>query len=117
LSPAHDLILVDARDIVEIKDELGEELLVVADPSHDGAEVRVGGSLHLFGRHLGLACRFELPREGSLRGASATNQTMTAGLGIVDLNHLLLLRGLAVEDITLLARVRALAFGSDGSCA
>jgi hypothetical protein len=117
LSPAHNLVLVDARDIVEVEDELGEELLVVADPGHNGAEVRVGGSLHLFGGHLGLACCLELPCEGSLRGAGATNEAVAAGLGIVDLDHLLLLRGLAIEDIALLAGVGALAFGPDGRCA
>jgi hypothetical protein len=118
LSPAHDLILMDARDIVEVEDELREQLLVVADPGDDGRDVVGRGlrrALRLLGRGLGLTCRLELAREGRLRGSCAADEAVAAGLGIVDLDDVLLLRRLSVEDVALLAGVRALALPADGS--
>jgi hypothetical protein len=120
LSPAHDLVLVDTRDIVEVEDELGKQLLVVADPGDDGRDIvgrGLGGSLRLLRRGLGLSCGFQLPREGRLRGSRATNKTVTAGLGVVHLDDVLLLRRLAVEDIALLTGMGALALPSDGGWA
>jgi len=83
-------------------------------PLADGVEV-ILGALGLLGSRLGLACGLELPRQGRLRGTGAADKAVTTCLCIVDLDHLLLLCGLAVEDVALLARVGSLALCSDGS--
>lgn len=114
LSPAHNLVLRDARHAVEVEDELREQALVVLLPLPDRIEV-ILRPLHLLGCDLGLACGFELPSQGRLRGTGAADKTMTASLRIVHLDDLLLLCWLAVGDIALLTRMGTLALSSHGS--
>lgn len=101
-------------DAVEVEDELREQLAVVALPLPNGLEV-VGGSLHrLLRRDLVLTGGLELPRQGSWLGAAPTDQAMASGFGVVDLDLLLLQRGLPVADIALLAGVGSLTLAAEG---
>lgn len=69
--------------------------------------------LDLLGRCFVLTGSFELPGQGRGRSPAATDQSMAAGFSIVDLDHLLLRRRLAIGHVALLARVRALTLPSE----
>lgn len=119
LSAAHELVLLGLLDAVEVEDELREQLAVVSLPLPNSLEV-VSDSLRLLdllGRCFVLTGSFELPGQGRGRGTTAANEPVAASFSIVDLDHLLLRRGLAVRHVALLARVRALTLPSCGRSA
>ena len=114
LGPAHELVLVGYRDAIEVENELGEQLAVVALPLTDGLEVVRRALDGVLCRSLVLAGGLELACQGGGLGAAAADQAMPSGFGIVDLDQLLFQRGLPVAGITLLAGVGALALAANG---
>lgn len=86
-------------------------------PLPDGLDIVHRPLLHGRPGTFVLASGLELARQGSGRGPAPAHEAMTARLGIVDLDNLLLRGRLAVRHVALLARVGALALSSDGRCA
>ena len=114
LSSTHELVLLRLLDAVEVEYELREELAVVSLPLSNGLQV-VSDSLRFFGllgRCFVLTGSFELPSQGCGWGTAAADEPMAASFSIVDLDHLLLRRGLTIGHVALFARVRALALSS-----